>query len=49
MEDTLTPVQQVIDAIREKVADAYDTQDLSLEARMRLDDILDEIEEEGWK
>jgi DNA-binding ferritin-like protein len=49
MEDTLTPVQQVIDAIREKVVAAYDDEEIDLGTRAFVDDILDQIEEEGWK
>lgn len=47
--DNRTPVQQVIDAIREKIADAYETQDLDGAAVKAFNAILDEVEEEGWR
>ena len=48
-EEGRTAVQKALDEIRERVADAYETQDLSLTAQMALDDILDQMEDEGWK
>ena len=47
--DDLTPVQKALEEVRERVLARYDDGELDLNARAAIDDILDEMDEEGWK